>query len=227
MKPHMDPLLPQGEESNGWMLTFGDMTTLLLTFFVFLISISVFMNAEYRNFWEVFSRQSGGKPAATKAGRPELIKGLRLPNMPPAAREILDNVNEVLDNSETHGADIQYTENKITLLVPEELGFAPGTAELTPAMRGFLEKLLPQLRACPYDVKIEGHTDDATSPGIDNMELSLQRALATARMLIARGLPAARLAVAGYGPYRPIADNRTPEGRTLNRRVEIQIVLKN
>jgi outer membrane protein OmpA-like peptidoglycan-associated protein len=74
---------------------------------------------------------------------------------------------------------------------------------------------------------VEGHSDDQVAPGVDNMGLSLQRALAVARALVAGGLDRRRVAVAGYGPWRPLGDNRSQEGRRLNRRVEITVSIKN
>jgi outer membrane protein OmpA-like peptidoglycan-associated protein len=71
-------------------------------------------------------------------------------------------------------------------------------------------------------VSIEGHTDDV-GPAKANVDLSNQRAAAVMNYLIAHGVLPTRLTALGYGPYKPVADNKTPEGRAKNRRVEINI----
>ena len=69
-------------------------------------------------------------------------------------------------------------------------------------------------------MRIVGHTD-ATDDPEDNEELSLERAKAIKAALVERGIDAERLATAGAGEKRPVATNTTPEGRALNRRVEL------
>lgn len=71
-------------------------------------------------------------------------------------------------------------------------------------------------------VSIEGHTDNV-GPEKENVELSNQRAGAVVKYLIARGVLPTRLTALGYGPYKPVADNKTADGRAKNRRVEINI----
>ena len=71
-------------------------------------------------------------------------------------------------------------------------------------------------------VSIEGHTDSQGKDGY-NLRLSNQRAAAVRRYLIGRGIAADRMVSKGYGETRPIADNRTAEGRSQNRRVEFVI----
>jgi outer membrane protein OmpA-like peptidoglycan-associated protein len=69
---------------------------------------------------------------------------------------------------------------------------------------------------------VEGHTDD-TGSVTANTELSLRRAIAVRDYLIAQGVAASRIDVAGLGPSRPAADNATADGRARNRRVEIVV----
>jgi outer membrane protein OmpA-like peptidoglycan-associated protein len=67
---------------------------------------------------------------------------------------------------------------------------------------------------------IEGHTD-STGSVATNKELSMQRAMTVRTYLIAHGVPASSIDVAGLGSSTPVADNTTADGRTRNRRVEI------
>jgi outer membrane protein OmpA-like peptidoglycan-associated protein len=74
----------------------------------------------------------------------------------------------------------------------------------------------------PYRLAVTGHT--SSDGGVrHNQALSLQRARAVAGILAAAGIPVQRVDVAGLGPAQPIADNRSPAGKALNRRVEIAV----
>jgi len=73
-------------------------------------------------------------------------------------------------------------------------------------------------------IRVEGHTDNVpvhASTWTSNWDLSAARALAVVRVLQEKGVDPTRLAAAGYGEYQPIASNDTPEGKSLNRRIEI------
>ncbi|MCX8112688.1 MAG: OmpA family protein [Bacteroidia bacterium] len=104
------------------------------------------------------------------------------------------------------------------------LFFAVGDSTLAPESYLELERLSWLLSDKPtMRIEIIGHTD-STGGFERNMELSWRRANAVAKYLIGRGIPEERLKVVGRGPTEPIADNRLPEGRALNRRVEFRIL---
>ena len=101
--------------------------------------------------------------------------------------------------------------------------FATGTANLNPPARESLARFSGIVASYP-DLRftIEGHTDNVGSDAT-NSELSLRRAISVREYLVSLGVPAASFEVEGFGPYRPVADNTTAEGRARNRRVEIVI----
>jgi chemotaxis protein MotB len=114
----------------------------------------------------------------------------------------------------------------VSLIINEELGFASGSSVLKPEALIPLGTIAAELKKVGYQILVEGHTDDLVSNRVDNMELSFRRALAISDYFRKEGVAPERLTVAGYGPYRPLAANATPEGRGMNRRVEINLIIK-
>jgi len=104
------------------------------------------------------------------------------------------------------------------------LFFDSGKAVLKPGARNTLTKIAEQLRMNPdARIEIEGHTDSVGTDEL-NQALSEKRAAAVRDYLATRGLPNARISIAGLGESTPVASNDTPAGRQQNRRVELLIV---
>ncbi|MES1244154.1 MAG: OmpA family protein [Acidobacteriota bacterium] len=102
-----------------------------------------------------------------------------------------------------------------------DIHFATGKAEILPESRPLIGEIAAMLaKHGALRVGIEGHTDNSGSPAT-NKPLSEARARSVVDALVAAGIDRGRLAPAGFGQDRPIADNRTEEGRAKNRRVEI------
>jgi outer membrane protein OmpA-like peptidoglycan-associated protein len=94
-------------------------------------------------------------------------------------------------------------------------------ATLKPASETALRHVLDLLMQNPaLGLEVQGHTDD-TGTADHNLSLSEQRAASVMTWLVAHGISGARLTPKGYGATRPAADNKTPEGRAKNRRVEL------
>lgn len=106
--------------------------------------------------------------------------------------------------------------------------FASGTAMPRPGTEQTLRQIADSLRGTPYDVRIEGHTDNIpihNSAFDSNWELSSARATRIARLFLEmHAIPPEQLSAAGYAEYRPVATNDTPEGRAENRRVDLVVM---
>ena len=113
-------------------------------------------------------------------------------------------------------------EDFASILGRSKIQFRTGSAAIRGESMSILEEIASVARQCPVTLQVDGHTDNVGSPSF-NDRLSLQRADTVAQALEDRGIPRARLAPRGFGPQRPIADNRIPEGRAKNRRIEIRI----
>lgn len=114
---------------------------------------------------------------------------------------------------------------RMTVKMKDRILFASGSATIGRDGKLALEAVADALRGVKgKTIRVEGHTDDVPTGGgafPTNWELSTARALAVVRFLQETGLDPTRLAAAGYGEYQPVAPNDTPEGRSLNRRIEI------
>jgi flagellar motor protein MotB len=115
------------------------------------------------------------------------------------------------------------------LLLPGDFFFASGQWKLRPEAGEVVREVAEILQGQDLTLMIVGHTDSepvnkARKRGIeDNRHLSLMRALSVMQELETNGYPAEKMYPTGWGPLKPIAENETPVGKALNRRVEIYI----
>ena len=101
------------------------------------------------------------------------------------------------------------------------INFDTGKATIKPESKPIIEQIVQMLKENPdLTIRVEGHTDNVGSPK-SNRTLSDNRAKAVAKAIIAQGIDAKRLSAGGHGQDKPIADNKTEEGRAKNRRVEL------
>ena len=99
--------------------------------------------------------------------------------------------------------------------------FATGQATILPGAQAQLNQVADALKTqAEHHFTIEGHTDNQGTDAINN-DLSNRRANAVRDYLVVRGVAAAAITTQGVGSTRPVADNKTTEGRAMNRRVEI------
>ena len=101
------------------------------------------------------------------------------------------------------------------------INFDAGKSDIKPESRPIVDQVVALLKGNPdLKLSIEGHTDNVGTPQ-DNKTLSEQRAKSLMNAIVGQGIAAARLSAVGWGQDRPIADNRSEDGRAKNRRVEI------
>jgi len=131
--------------------------------------------------------------------------------------------------AEIASGDVAVRETPEGLVISlREVGFfESGSAEIRASSLPAFERLANLLRESDYDIRIEGHTDNVpihNTKFSSNWDLSTARATTTVRLLLVNfGFDPERLAAAGYAEFRPIAKNRTPEGRAMNRRVDVVV----
>jgi len=127
----------------------------------------------------------------------------------------------------SNAVQVQRRGDAVEVRISADILFGSGQAEPMAGAVPVLQGLADSLKPWPNAVRVEGHTDDVPlRPGgyRSNWELSGARAGAVVRLFADRGIEPTRLAVVGYGQYRPLQSNETPAGRNANRRVAIMIL---
>jgi chemotaxis protein MotB len=118
----------------------------------------------------------------------------------------------------------------IAVDISTDILFDSGVARLSPPAIQALERLAAALAPWPNAVRVEGHTDDRpirTGTFPSNWELSASRAASVVHLFMDHGIAPERLAVLGFGQYRPVMPNTTAAGRNANRRVAVVILGRN
>jgi chemotaxis protein MotB len=123
---------------------------------------------------------------------------------------------------------LQSTPEGIVITLREPGLFRSGEAKLIPEATEKLLRIASVLKQRNLDLRVEGHSDDQPIHSElyrSNWELSTARAMSVVSTLVdGAGYPPERIAAAGYGPYRPVASNATPEGRSKNRRIDLVVI---
>ncbi len=121
------------------------------------------------------------------------------------------------------GVRITNTGTQLRVILPEDVTFPTGSDQVDPNFYPALREVARSLNAHPSStVRVVGHTDNVGSAAY-NRQLSVDRALSVARLLIRYGVSAERITYSGRGFNEPITSNSTASGRAMNRRVEIVI----
>lgn len=206
-----------------WMVTFSDMMTLLLTFFVLLLSMATLDQVRFQQASESLSGAFGfgvlESSTRTEVAPPQVMSRVPIDDDFNARvyRRLRTQLRELkLDRQ------IELVEDRgaVILRVDEAILFGSGQSTLTPQAGPTLRKVAELVRPLPLNVKIEGHTDDIGNDMI-NWELSVARAVSVLRFMTENQLlPLTRMAATGYGSHRPLFPNTSERERALNRRVE-------
>jgi chemotaxis protein MotB len=149
-----------------------------------------------------------------------------------AMRAMQESLEEQLRGEIASGdVTIEQSDGRIAVRLADQILFAPGHAELSERGRAVIRRVSVSLaRMQDRMIQVEGHTDSTPLAGEalqrfpSNWELSTARATTVVRFLSEEtGLPGERLIAAGFGEFRPVADNATAAGRRRNRRIELTL----
>ena len=206
------------EPHERWLISYADLVTLLFTLFVVLYAAADHERASV--VAAAVSDAVGNRHAIARDGALPGRQGIN------AARAAMENAFAASPALRAR-ARILGGADGFVVSMAEAGFFAPGDANVREDARSLIETMADVLKNSDAQLRVEGHTDStpiATARYPSNWELSSARASFMLAQFIARGIPAARLSLAGYAGERPIADNNTTEGRALNRRVDLVIL---
>jgi len=213
-----------------WMVTYGDLMSLLLTFFVLLLSFSTM--AEPQKFHDAIMsiRTALGvlPDNVSMQFRPQDHTSASNERMRRMARELRRRL-QVTGQDTQVDVKMHEQEGILQITLPNTVLFDSGSAQLRQGSETIMQAVSEVLNMAPTAfIEVRGHTDDipigAGSPFRDNFDLSYSRSKAVVESLHAIGqLPLRQFEMIACGPSQPIATNDTPEGRAENRRVELFI----
>ncbi len=216
---------------DDWVMTYGDMMSLLLTFFVLIVSFSSMQETKFEQAVSSLHEAFG---VLEKAESVIVLEQPVVPNHEPQEEEaeMLFEVRSVerliLEEGLDKEVEVKITEDGVLFRLNSEFAFVSGGAELKEESKAVLDKMSSFFQKFPYKIRIDGHTDNIpinSAKFPSNWELSAARAVSVARYFQGMGLPPERISATGLGEYHPIADNATAEGRAKNRRVEVFLKL--
>ncbi|HKJ98800.1 MAG TPA: flagellar motor protein MotB [Desulfotignum sp.] len=221
------------DDEATWLVTYADMMTLLLVFFILLYTLSSFEKQQVEAAMETvknelqqdrdpedimalleFSRVSDQKISI------EDVTGITL-----RKKSLFKDMNRLIDTvDQASHVDTYALGGKIILRVSGEVLFASGSAVLKPGALPLFDRMVTVFEDYPdFTINIKGHTDDvpiSTQAFPSNWELSAIRATTVLKYLVSKGIRPQRLTATGYGDIMPLKPNTTDANRAANRRVE-------
>ena len=244
---------PPAASHDRWLVSYSDLITVLFALFVVLFASSYRDNQAIKKVSQAihigFQQMASFRPEATDTPAPNPADA---PPVPQSLPSLLPGPNAAKDNTEPAGTAVDFAElqrqlqaaigdeirnHEVVMHVSPEgfvislkdLGFFnSGQAVLLSGASGKIRRIATVLAQHGLNLRVEGHSDDQpihTPQFRSNWELSTARAMAVLMLLVDdSGIDPARVSVAGYGQYRPVADNATSEGRQMNRRVDLVVV---
>lgn len=217
--------------TNGWMDTYADTITLLLTFFILLYSISAVDSEKLKQLNHALQSSLKGN---TKVSEVKDIKELEVKTKDPESgnteyEDLAKKLNNTIEkNGLTEVIKLRKEDRGIVLQLDETILFEPGKADLKENNKEVLETITTIINEHDNDVLIEGHTDNVPMNNKEfasNWELSAARALSAVTYFVHdKQIDPMRFSVKGYGEYKPLVPNDTPENRAINRRIDILMV---
>lgn len=204
---------------DEWLNTYADMITLLMSFFLVLISVS----KVDMSLWEQIKQGL----------RSEIAKEEKVKTPLAEIKKDLDSL--LIDERQQKLVSIDLGREGIVMKFASSAFYKPGKATIGDQAKGIINKVdvaMQQIDYYPFAIDIEGHTDNVPIHTLrfpSNWELSVARATNIVKYLVEKGLPASRMKAAGYADTKPVAPNKDslgnniPENQAMNRRIVIRI----
>ena len=225
----------------AWLAAFGDLMSLLLCFFVLLLSMS---SMDAKKISEAIGSLSGAMSVLEGGTQTEISKK-RIQEATPIesqdetsetvnrVQQAAGDANEMMEKGQAETISIEEAQDGFVIELPASLLFKAGSATIeSEDTLLFLKRIALIIEELPNDtrVSVHGHTDNqgpgAKSPYKNNWELSSARAISVLQELLLDGVSGNRMSAEGYAEFKPVATNATKSGRAKNRRVELHFLGK-
>jgi chemotaxis protein MotB len=220
--------LDDKENLERWLLTYADLITLLLAFFIVMYSMSQIDAKKFGKVSQALSGALRGGPSVLRYPEVSTKTGhgvLELGNL----RLIQQKIEEKFKHlGKDRAIETEITERGLVIHIMESALFREGSANLEPRAMDVLDRVSDVIKDRPNHIRIEGHTDDKPIRTVQfpsNWELSTARATEVVRYYInSHSIAPDRISALGYGEFRPIRPNNSIENRARNRRVDIVLL---
>ena len=225
------------EGAPAWVVTFGDLMSLLLCFFVLLLSFSEMDRNKYRivsgSMRNAFGIQRKKPVFESPKGQKMIAKEFDQSIVLVKAQDVVDPILKELESEFQkfkESVEIEVDEEEVTIRMMGEASFDTGSATLREEFVPLLAKIGEVLSKTRGEIIFAGHTDNVPLIGGkygSNLGLSMARAGSVAEFLLkSTSIDPKRISTMGFGEYRPLESNDTAKGRQKNRRVEIIVSMK-
>lgn len=213
----------------AWMCTFSDMMSLLLCFFILLLSFSVM---DQKKYYQIAGsmKYAFGTQKEKVAPSPQQGEKMISPEFDTVPLQVQLKIAKVFSKEiETGMVDSQYSDNGLILRVEGSVAFDSGSAEIKNEFLPFLDKLGKVAETMDLSIEVSGHTDNVplkkgATAFRSNWGLSAARAVNVVEYWSEKmKIPPQKLLAVAAADGKPFAKNDTPEGRAMNRRVEFLI----
>ena len=233
------------EGAPAWIVTFADLMSLLLCFFVLLLSFSEMDRQKYRevagSMANAFGVQRKEKAFESPKGTKVIARAFERDKLATRDKEEIGKAMEKkVEMAKKMEAEIESKARDLKDMIEIEAGkhqmvirlmgetaFDSGEARIRQEMLPLLKKIASILKGTKGEIVIAGHTDNVPVSGVkfrSNLQLSVERATRVTELLLAQEpIASERISAVGFGKFRPLESNDTAEGRKRNRRVEIII----
>jgi chemotaxis protein MotB len=227
------------DDEATWLVTYADLMTILLVFFVLLYTLAYFQKEQYKNAVESIKVQVDED--ANLIGLVELLEVPEtvdtqitiedITGMHSREKTLFDKITKFARaNSQKQNISTRILDGKIIVSVKGKALFNSGSASLNSTAISIFNEIIQILDDYPdYNINIKGHTDNipiSTNIFPSNWELSAVRATTVLKYLVSKGVNPKRLTATGYGKVMPLVPNNSPVNRAQNRRVEFVLEKK-
>jgi chemotaxis protein MotB len=207
-------------EVENFYISYSDMVTLLLIFFVYLFSISEIDPVKLMSAMSSVKQEMSGESVQSVD---KMVQKLELEQK--KLQEMKKEIQKFITaNGLQEKVSVSYQDGQLELNMGDAVLFPTGKADLKPEALDILKRLSVMFDKSDSKIVVEGHTDDVPIQGgafPSNWELSSSRASSVVRYMESTGVASDRFIVIGYNQFSPLEPNNSPDHRAKNRRVKV------